>query len=450
MNMRSDKPRFSQFWNDRIASSKCLQDLGSVHFGVAPAKFEITYNSQEVRSHYIGVRTAAAQELLGTAVNHSNGGGSFNRSQALMSGIAETVERYSAAYVPESGLTHAPYAQLSGWALNPVDFALFSERQLKEDNFPYVPFGENISTAWTVGLDLKRGMPVYVPAQLVYLNRHFGDCAPIGYATSNGLACGPNYTEAAVSALLECAERDAVMIAWNAGLSMPKIDLSSDSRVADLVARLFAPTGLNFVALDLTSLNKVPTSLAVVWSHDTEKQQLSVGAASRSNLSDACIEALLEAFHCSAYCRQLIRDHGAISSIRDLDSDVVTLEDHVRFYGSAEHIKCASFLLASSETTDLRETESLDANNPANLLQSIVNKLASQTEISIVDVTSPDIYGQGLSVIKAVCPSLIPLGVGWRTRYIGGERLLSIPEQRGHRNRRLSYEDLTPYPHPFP
>lgn len=443
-------PRFSDHWNDRVDSSARLLELGSAQFGIAPVRFEITYNSFEARSHYIGVRSANAEEILGNPVNHSNGGGAFDRTQALISGIAETVERYSAAYVPENALVSSSYDELPGPGLHPADFALFAAHQYEQEGFPYVPFTDSTTTSWTVGLNLRTGQPTYVPAQVVYLNRHIDRGARIAYATSNGLACGPDYSEAAVSALLECAERDAVMITWNAGLAMPHIDLESDPRVKALVDRHFRPTGVNFGALDLTAINGVPTSLAVVWSHDTDNQLLSVGAASRATLADACVEALLEAFHCTAYCRSLIRDEGVIASSADVSSSILTLEDHVRFYGTADHIAKAWFLLGSSERTDLSRAPALPSETPSELLASIVDTLDSDIDCALVDVTSPDIRDSGLSIVKAVCPQLIPLGVGWRDRYIGGTRLLTVPHRLGLAPQPLTHADLTPYPHPFP
>ena len=55
-----------------------------------------------------------------------------------------------------------------------------------------------------------------------------------------------------------------------------------------------------------------------------------------------------------------------------------------------------------------------------------------------------------LAVVKAVCPQFIPLGVGWRDRYIGGDRILDVPQKIGLSDHQLAYSELTPYPHPFP
>lgn len=170
INTAQKTPRFSERWNDRTASTESLLHLGSEHFGVAPIKFEITHSSNEVRSHYIGVRSAAADEIIGTPVNHSNGGGSFSREQARIAGIAETVERYSAAYIPRTGLRTCSYNNLNGPVLHPSDFALFAPHQYEQPAFPYIPFTAETVTTWTQGLSLRTGLPTYVPAQLVYLN----------------------------------------------------------------------------------------------------------------------------------------------------------------------------------------------------------------------------------------------------------------------------------------
>lgn len=446
----ADKLNIASKWDNRRKSSELIRHLGSPFIGIAPTAFELTYNSYEARGHYVAVHAASAREALGSEVNQSNGGGSFDRDQAYFSGVAETIERYSAAYVPQIGVFTTSAASAPRELITPEELQLFAPEQYAQPDFPFSPFTSDLSISWVDGVDLRSGETKLLPAQLIYLNPTIDADHRIGYPTSNGLACGPNHSEALVAALLECVERDAVMITWHARLQMPRIRLDSDPAVAGVVDRHLSPSGMNFAALDLTPITGVPTSLAVVWSREGNHPQLSVGAASRATLAAACLEALLEAFHCTAYCRSLLREQGAITSLNEFKHKRATLEDHVRFYATGKHFEYARFLLSSPNTTSLNDAPRLDDSGPRALVNDILCALDEDITCTAIDVTSPDIHGQGLSVVKVLCPQLVPLGVGWDTRYVGCRRIYDVPSRIGHQERVLSYEDLNPFPHPFP
>ncbi|SPT52789.1 bacteriocin biosynthesis docking scaffold, SagD family [Actinomyces bovis] len=439
-------------WVDREPSCRVLEELASPFLGIATDIVELTYDADDVRSFYVGAGASDTNETLGHPANSANGGGSFDRLQARASAIGETVERCSAAYLPTERLVEATFEQLTMPAVDPTDMALFSAEQYVDSAFQFTPFARNTRTRWVDGVDLIRATPALVPAQVVFLNsrRSHGEPA-LTYSTSNGLACGPNRREAIVSSLLELVERDALMVTWHAGLSMPLIDISADPELDRLCRRHFTPTGISYAAVDLTEHLGVPTALGIVRNLYSDWGALALGAAARPTLAEAAIEALLEAFQTRTWCKAQQRTSERITDDVPYGTAINGFDDHVRYYGERDRAALASFLWASEDWVDPRTAPVLPASTPAELIEAVLGRLEAQgVDVYAVDVTSPDIVEAGLSVVKTYSPQLQPLDAGWNRRFLGGRRIYERPLELGYTDRVLGPDDLTPFPHPFP
>lgn len=439
-------------WADREPSRRVLEELASPFLGVATDIVELTYDADDVRSFYVGAGASDANETLGHPANSANGGGSFDRLQARAAGIGETVERYSAAYLPTERLVEATFEQLTIPAVDPAKMALFSAEQYADPEFRFAPFTRDTRTRWVAGVDLMRATPAMVPAQVVFLNnrRSHGEPA-LTYSTSNGLACGPNRREAIASGLLELAERDALMVTWHAGLSMPLIDISADPELDRLCRRHFTPTGISYAAIDLTEHLGIPTAVGIVRNLNSDFGALALGAAARPTLAEATIEALLEAFQTRTWCKAQQRIVKRVPDDVPYGTAITGFDDHVRYYGERDRAALASFLWASEDRVDPRTAPALPASTPAELIEAVLDRFAAQSvDAYAVDVTSPDIVEAGLSVVKTYSPQLQPLDAGWNRRFLGGRRIYERPLDLGHSNRVLGPDDLTPFPHPFP
>lgn len=66
-----------------------------------------------------------------------------------------------------------------------------------------------------------------------------------------------------------------------------------------------------------------------------------------------------------------------------------------------------------------------------------------------VDVTRPEIKKRGFIVVKVIIPQLQPLYLYENFRYLGGERLYTVPEILGYRGAAKKETDLNSKPHPF-
>ena len=130
-------------------------------------------------------------------------------------------------------------------------------------------------------------------------------------------------------------------------------------------------------------------------------------------------------------------------------SDILTFEDHIRYYADERRAEAASFLVASPETRGIREIPTLGGVTFDERRAELVARFErAGTRVYAVDVTSPDVRTTGLRVVKAIAPGLCALDVVHTARFLGAARLLS--EMDTLTRPPATVEDLNPFPHPFP
>ena len=332
-------------------------------------------------------------------------------------------------------------------AVDPGTFALFHESQLVP-GFPFRRFDERTVLRWVEGVDLIRGKPAWLPAQLVYLPP-FPDEPAIAYSTSSGLAAARSFDEAVLGGLLELVERDAFMLAWSNRLSLPLLGWGDDPELAAIDGRLFARTRLRYSAVDASAFFGIPTVIGVVHGARGELGALGVGAASAVCVADAFRKALTEAFSVREHVRDALVEDPTLLPAGP--QDVATFDDHMRFYGTAERAAGAAFLDAAPERRPAGDVRPLPGASVDARVREVLRRLAARgVSAYAIDVTSPDVRAAGLHVARVVCPELCQLDVMHRARFLGGTRLYRAAFEAGLLPRPLGLDELNPDPHPFP
>jgi ribosomal protein S12 methylthiotransferase accessory factor len=414
-----------------------LDSVSSKYVGIVRHVDELLAAPDDSRlRHVVAVGTAV------TAGRPAGGGSGYadRGSAALAAALAETVERYAAAEPPDRGIVLATAAELPG-AVDPALFSLFAPWQYAEPGFPFGPFTRHSRIRWVEGRSLRDGRFVHLPAQLVYLAPSGLEEDSVGYATSNGLACGETCADAALAGLLELLERDAFLIVWRARLSLPLLDASADARLRAYERRWLEPTGLRHRVVDLSCVHRVPTALAVV---DDAAGSVSVGAAAAPDVDIAYRKSLAEAYAA----------HSAARAMRGSPVDAEAIEtftDHIRFYAQPANRCRMSFLVASTARRAVSDIGSLDGTTSAERLALLVERLgAAGIETYAVDVSTADVREAGLHVVRVIAPRLCPLDVREDACFLGADRLRSVPAALGLRPHPLGDADLNRDPHPFP
>ena len=395
-----------------------LESLVSPYVGVVRGVDEVLAQPYDIRRSNIVCETAFAELLVGHGTTHLGAGSGSSRT-ARAAAIAEAVERYSACWFDDAEAIVATAAELGDRAVEPARFALFSERQHRSRGFPYARFTDDTRVAWVPTRER-----VLIPAQLVYLGWELrpGEVR-IAHATSNGLACGPTFSEARRTGLLELIERDAFMITWNARLSWPLLEWADNARLTAFERRFVRPTGLRVSAVDLSAFWGVPCVLGVARSSVSGDAPFGVGAGAASTIERAVEKAIDEAVRVRSWASAL-RARETQPPARDA---IREFEEHIHYYAYDEHAAAADFLDASEERRDVSSIPPVDE----------IDFVRSYA----VDVTAPDVRAAGLRVVKVVAPELCALDVVHLCRHLGGRRLYEYVRDES---------EINPEPHPFP
>ncbi|MDX6448807.1 MAG: ribosomal protein methylthiotransferase accessory factor [Gaiellaceae bacterium] len=429
-----------------------LRTLVSPYWGLVRGHSELSGGPDDARLVRVGCLLADLEPLIGFTTDFRAGGCAPGRDEALAAALGEVAERYSASWLPE-GLPLATARELGPPAVDPARFVLFHPRQYARARFPFKAFTADTRVRWVPAVALPSNEPAYLPAQLVYLRWRSPEDAgeePIAYSTSNGTACGATFEEAVLSGLLELIERDAFMLTWYGRLSLPRLDWSSAPELVAFDDRYFRASGLAYSAIDLSCFHDVPTVVGIVRGTTADGAPLAVGAAAASTVGAAWQDALGEAFAVRAWARAMSHE-GRVRRFADDFSDLDGFDDHIRFYANPEHATHAAFLDASLEERAMGEVLPLEGEDVTSQIEALCRRLAARGVTAYaVDVTAPDIADAGLRVAKVVAPELQPLDVAYDARYLGGARLYRAAFELGLRGEPATFDDVNPYPHPFP
>jgi ribosomal protein S12 methylthiotransferase accessory factor len=442
-------------WTDLAVAERLFGQFHSDLVGIVTGVSQHLRDVDDVRAFSVGASTCDTKHLIGEHSTATNGGGALHERAAVVAAIAETVERYSATYRPDHAIIQTSWRALTGRgdnAMSPRQLRLFSDAQLAEPGFPFVGFTDDLTISWVPGVDLASGERTWLPASLVFLSVPPREPAGyIGYGTSNGLAAGCTWDEAALSGLLELVERDGFCTVWHNGLSMPQIDPASDPKVSAFFDRHVRPAGLSVALVDLSGFGQVPSVLAVVRNEDNDIAPIGLGAAAAAEPRRAIVKAVIEAFQTRAWMRAEQRDGTALPPDTDFTAEISSFHDHIRLYSGPGLIEHTRFLDASSDRVAVGDLPAVPGARPRQVLLGVLDRLAGQdVDVYLADATSPDVRAAGAVVARVVAPALVPLDAWFRARFLGVPRLRRRPVELGLLPRPRRDEELAPYPHPFP
>lgn len=418
--------------------------------GIIREMGEVRREADDPLFFYAGARASNTSAFAKQGNFSSGGGASVSRDLAFLKSIGESIERYCAAIYDSGELPLFAYHDRGERkCCDPDSWALFSTRQYKESGFPFVPFTADTPIRWKEGSNMGTGDSIFVPASSVFVPYTYysseGD-SPIQQPISTGLACHITYEQAAISALCEVIERDAFMLYWLLGLSLPSLCLSSLSPFAnDLIARfdrIGCDITLKLVALDIP----IPTIIAICRKRNLRNgPETVVAAACAPNIEDAVRKALEELAHTRRYVKEILRTKPRI----DNDFQITNQEDHLNFWINRSLDKLAPWATeGASENVKMEDIEPISG--PDKCILSRMIKLVENAGYVpvVINLTTTDIKDY-LHVVRVVVPGLQPLVMGSSTAPHGGRRLQVIPSLC-RVNAKYSASLPNPLPHPFP
>ncbi|MGH7334221.1 MAG: YcaO-like family protein [Candidatus Rokuibacteriota bacterium] len=367
----------------------------------------------------------------------------LTRSAALASTVGELIERYAAWRCCRADRVWASYSEVAARAVAPQRFMLYTKSQYAQPGFHFSPPHPMQPLSWAEAWSVVHQRASLVPSEFVYMERCRGRGC-LAHSVTTGLACAASAEAAAAAALCEAIERDGIMLAWLAGLELPRLRPPSGDPIVDELLGRIARQCLSATVLDATTDIALPVRIALLEPAEGSAAGLAVGMAAHTDPVQAYRKALIEGAHTHNWLRRLQRQR---TPLHDPDSTLPrAFEDHVYLWGHHSVARRLDFWRCGpwQDETNGNGSDS----DPAARLGLIVDRLVrAGFEPLLVDLTPPDLSEVGFHVLRAVVPGLIPLTVG--PPCLDSPRLAELSARLGF-VARYAGPDWNPFPHPFP
>lgn len=348
---------------------------------------------------------------------------SSDEKSAVISCIAEAIERYCMSYVPQNDIKKMKWNEINNEEkIN--DYQLYTDIQY-EQNPQYInPKKEAIY--WTRINSIEDGKYLYWPSSLIYLP--FELSKTVAETSSTGMAAGFSINDCIISGLLELIERDSLMINFSKRLNPPEIDINTlnieNKKFVDEISKKY-----KIKIYKLYSDIKVPTYLCFIFNGEGKKLHYGIGASTNLDSNKAIDKALKECLFTYYYSLNIM-------DLRKNNPDEIsTLYEHFLYY-QGELFE--ELLFESEKVKYTRELYTFDE---------VKKDLKSNgLEIYYKDLTTEDIRLTNLKVVKVIVPGLIDLNKTHKMQRLAAKRFDDVPNKIGINAR----NGLSKQPHPFP
>jgi ribosomal protein S12 methylthiotransferase accessory factor len=329
--------------------------------------------------------------------------------------------------------------------LSPSEFDWFSTEQYDDPDFPWRRFDDHTRVHWTEAWDPVRDAVEFVPSALVYLPHWLFTSereVPICPATSTGLACHPHLQRAAIDAIGDVIECDALSLLWYRRLPpvQVRVETLSDANY-DLVSR-FEKLESSVTLLHVPVEFPVFTVLAMLTSRSPALPARVFAAGTDVDPEEAIRKSLVMLAHARQYVQLL---HANMPSLETSPGhvEVIDQSSHLRFWANHAHAHLADFMGSSRERVEFDLLHGTAEKDPETQLVTLIRRIKEAGyRVLFADLTTPDVRDAGFNTLRAVIPRLCPILYSVRTAPLGCARLLHAVDAPGTLR--------TCPPHPFP
>ncbi|MBI4818703.1 MAG: TOMM precursor leader peptide-binding protein [Deltaproteobacteria bacterium] len=382
--------------------------------------------------------------LLKDSLRGMSGGKGASQMQAMVSGLCEAIERYSANYQGDEPVKRGRYADLAHEAIRPNDCMGFSESQLENRHIPHpvaptsrcviIPhrFDETLELDWSPAHSLTNGHTRYLPASFCYYGHPDFRRTMAIFADSNGSASGNTLEEAFLQGFMELVERDAVALWFYNKAQRRGVDLDSFKLpYVDAIREFYRTIKRDLWVIDITSDLPIPVYACVSPRLDGEIEDIILGFGAHFDPKIALLRAITEVNQFLPHLlprnpdgstRYLFRDDLAIhwwKTAKVAEQRYVAPDERRPFVRFSDVVDLSSDDLIDDAQTCIRLCQEKDM------------------EVILMDQSRPDI---GLSVAKVVVPQMCHF---WRR--LGKQRLFDVPVREGWIDTKLDEATCNPY-----
>lgn len=395
--------------------------------------------------HFVAV--PADYRVLPTGGEISRPGGSSTTAEGgVASVVMEAVERYCAAFVDFTSCV------LSGSVGPPFEAGArvqrFADFQYETPGFPFAKIDAEHRVHWVNARSLFTGERRFVPAAITYLPfTPSSQDEVLGPSFSNGMASGWTWEQAAAGGLLELIERDGFAIVWANRLVKPRLVPVPGTALAGLVDVALEHGASDVTFVETTSHDVGIPSVAALLTREAQGRRIrAMGMSCHPHEERACAKALAESI--SEYER--IRFQLTNGDYRDWVpgenyENVVDFEWHGWTYADESLQGALDFLYEGPMRPVVSSPEHATPS-----LAMILDRLRPVcSDVLLVELTTPDMAGFGVRVVKMFAPELIPIHADHKYPYLGHERLWTAGGLYPDRQPQPGAGHLNPMPHPF-
>lgn len=369
--------------------------------------------------------SADTKVLFNLSRDVSSGGLGISNSEkgAIISCIAEAVERYCMSYVPEKELEKLYWKEIKDDE-KITDYQLYTDNQYEQNPQFFNPKKEQIY--WTKINSIDSNKQIYWPASLIYLP--FELSKTVAETSSTGMAAGYSLNDCILSGLLELIERDSLMINFSKRLNPPEIDIDTlNGENSDFVNKINEKYKVKIYKL--YSDIKVPTYLCFIWTGEGKKIHYGIGASTNLDSDEAINKALKECLFTYYYSLNIM-------DLRKSESEEIsTLYEHFLYY-QGELFE--ELLFKSKKVKYVKEKYTFEELKENLRLQGL--------EAYYKELTTEDVKQTELKVVKVIVPGLIDLNKTHSMQRLAAKRFEDVPNKLGLQ----TITGLAKQPHPFP
>jgi ribosomal protein S12 methylthiotransferase accessory factor len=371
----------------------------------------------------------------GEALVHALEAGGRRRREEWGLGCAETLreartiaalEALERSCATPRGRTveRASGVELGDDALDPARLVLHGDHQYSRPGFPFAPYDAGEEREWTWAYSLALDRHQAVPADLVFYRgrRGLSRRRPLACNSSSGCAIGQGAGQAALNAVLEVLERDALLLTWYGRRAPCRLDpdRADDLRIPLLAAQLDA-CGYDVAVFDTTAADiGVPCVWAMAVNRSDGGLKTLSGAGCHPDPERAVLRALREVAGHLAPMRELAASVGRRVALRMLAGGPALRRprDHVLLYGLPEAFDRLSFLFAGERSEmgphqHFRRRGALVVSEPEAWAPAVYAAiLRAGLDVLIADMTASDLRGLGLVAVRALVPGTLPMTFG--------------------------------------
>ena len=360
-------------------------------------------------------------------------GKGLTEDEAMISAIGEAFERYAASRCDPRTLVRARMRDLDGPVLDPRQIGLYGRSQYAEPDFPFRPFDPEAQAFWTTAVNPCSGARTWVLAEQVYYRLPAGYSNHLQQMTSNGLAAGADQQSAAMRAILEVIERDAVLTAWlrrDAGRLLPQDLCNTETR--GIIARL-RQAGASVALHLLDGAGGVPVIMCMATGDGIRWPGLTATSAADPDIRRAAAKAVLEQASSGLGLARMLHEESGPRPCLPQEVRRGQFIDHACYYlgPPSQHV---AFLRHAAYHPSV-----VDPSLPITGLDDLVERLDEQgLTVLLADLTPRDVAAASIRVVRALVTDLLPLSCGFGMLHLGSARLRHLP-----------LGTLNPVPHPF-